>query len=100
MGGFSIRASEAGRLEASGALSYDTAADALPAGLALIPHGQACTIDLSKVTEADSAGLAVLVEWMATAQVRGTSIRYEAIPSQIIAVARLTDLEDLLKARH
>jgi phospholipid transport system transporter-binding protein len=96
MGGFSIRTTESGRLEASGGLSYDTAAEALQAGLALIPRGQGCTVDLSRVTEADSAGLAVLVEWLATARLRGTVIRYEGIPAQIIAVARLTDLEDLL----
>lgn len=96
MDGFSIRASDSGRLEASGGLSYDTAAEALRAGLALIPRGQACTVDLSRITEADSAGLAVLVEWLATARQRGTAIRYEGIPAQIIAVARLTDLESLL----
>lgn len=100
MDGFLIRAGEAGRLEASGGLSYDTAADALRAGLALIPHGKSCTVDLSRVTEADSAGLAVLVEWLATARLRGTTIRYEGIPAQIIAVARLTDLEDLLTVGH
>jgi phospholipid transport system transporter-binding protein len=93
---FGILASAPDRLEASGAMSFDTAAQALTAGLALIPHGQTCTIDLSKVTEADAAGLAVLVEWIATARKRETTIRYEGIPSQILAVARLSDLEGLL----
>lgn len=93
---FSIRASNPGRLEASGPMSFDSAAVALRAGLALIPQGQPCTIDLSGVTEADSAGLGVLVEWLATARKRGGSIRYEGIPAQILAVARISDLEDLL----
>jgi len=73
---------------------------ALPAGLALIPKGSTCTIDLSRVTEADSAGLAVLVEWLATAKSRGTVIRYECIPAQILAVARISDLESLLTDGH
>jgi phospholipid transport system transporter-binding protein len=51
---------------------------------------------LSRVTEADSAGLAVLVEWLATARVRGAKIRYQCIPAQILAVARISDLESLL----
>jgi phospholipid transport system transporter-binding protein len=93
---FLIRATESGRLEASGPMSFYSAADALRTGLALIPHGGACTIDLSRVTEADSAGLGVLVEWLATARKRGASIRYEGIPAQILAVARISDLEDLL----
>jgi phospholipid transport system transporter-binding protein len=93
---FSIQRVAEGRLEASGALGYESAGKALPAGLALIPRGQHCTIDLSRVTEADSAGLAVLVEWLATAAARGATIHYEGIPAQILAVARISDLEALL----
>ena len=93
---FSIQRVADGRLEASGVLGYVTAGRALPAGLALVPRGSTCTIDLSRVTEADSAGLAVLVEWLATARSRGTVIRYEGIPAQILAFARISDLESLL----
>lgn len=96
MAAFDIRAITPGRLEARGAMSYDSAARALVAGLKLIPQGQPCTIDLSQVTEADSAGLAVLVEWLATARKRRASIHYEGIPAQILAVARISDLDDLL----
>jgi phospholipid transport system transporter-binding protein len=93
---FNIQRVAEGRLEASGALGYESAGKALPAGLALILPGQPCTIDLSRVTEADSAGLAVLVEWLATARNRGAQIRYKCIPAQILAVARISDLESLL----
>ena len=96
MGTFDITAAAPGRLEARGTICYDSAARALQAGLALIPRGQPCTIDLSNVTEADSAGLAVLVEWLATARKRNSSIHYEGIPAQILAVARISDLDDLL----
>ncbi|HET7202061.1 MAG TPA: STAS domain-containing protein [Steroidobacteraceae bacterium] len=96
MAAFEISAASPGRLEARGAICYDSAARALQAGLDLIPRGQACTIDLSKVTEADSAGLAVLVEWLATARKRKSTIHYEGIPAQILAVARISDLDDLL----
>jgi phospholipid transport system transporter-binding protein len=93
---FEIRRVADGRLEASGALGFESAGQALPRGLALIEKGKPCTVDLSRVTEADSAGLAVLVEWLATARARGASIRYEAIPAQILAVARISELESLL----
>jgi phospholipid transport system transporter-binding protein len=96
MPAFQIRATSPGRLEAQGAMCFDGAARALKAGLDLIPRGQPCTIDLSRVTEADSAGLAVLVEWLATARKRQSLIRYECIPAQILAVARISDLDDLL----
>jgi phospholipid transport system transporter-binding protein len=96
MAAFEISAASPGRLEARGSICYDSAARALHAGLALIPRGQPCTIDLSQVTEADSAGLAVLVEWLATARKRGSTIHYHGIPAQILAVARISDLDDLL----
>ncbi|MGI9246360.1 MAG: STAS domain-containing protein [Steroidobacteraceae bacterium] len=100
MSAFGIQQTAPGRLEASGAMSFDTAAQALQAGLALIPRGQECTIELSRVTEADSAGLAVLVEWLATARNRQSSIRYEGIPAQILAFARISDLDQLLISGH
>lgn len=93
---FGITATAPGRLEAHGAMSYEGAGSALQAGLALIPHGSQCTIDLSKVSEADSAGLAVLVEWLATARLRKSTIRYQGIPAQILAVARISDLDELI----
>ena len=96
MNSFAISAASPGRLEARGTICFDSAAQALKAGLALIPNGQPCTIDLSRVTEADSAGLAVLIEWLATARKRRSSIRYEGIPAQILALSRISDLDELL----
>lgn len=100
MAAFDITATAPGRLEASGAMSFASAAQALRAGLGLIPHGQPCTIDLSRVTEADSAGLAVLVEWLATARKRRSAVLYEGIPAQILAIARISDLDELLASGH
>jgi len=53
-------------------------------------------VDLAGITSGDSAGLAVLVEWMSAARARGGSVRYEAVPGQILAIARISDLEELL----
>ena len=86
-----------GRLVARGELGYPTAADALKAGLRLI-DGEDCTIDLGQVREGDSAGLAVLIEWLAQASQRGTRLRYENLPAQIMAIARISDVQDLLTA--
>jgi phospholipid transport system transporter-binding protein len=58
--------------------------------------GKAWSIDLSGVTAGDSAGLAVLVEWLSAARARGATLRYEAVPAQILAIARISDLEALL----
>ena len=96
MAGFRIEPAGDGRLAASGPLDFATAAAALPAGLGLIAGNRAWTIDLSGVSAGDSAGLAVLVEWMSAAREHGASVRYEAVPAQIVAIARISDLEELL----
>ena len=96
MAGFSIAADGPERLRARGELDFGTAAAALQAGLALLPRGGRCTIDLAGVTSADSAGLAVLVEWLAAAAERGGSLVFESVPAQLRAIARISDLESLL----
>jgi phospholipid transport system transporter-binding protein len=97
--GFDIQRIAPDRLAARGDLAFATATRALRDGLALIPRDTQCTVDLSQVTEADSAGLAVLVEWLATARARNSTLRYEAIPAQILAIASISDLDELLTAR-
>jgi len=93
---FRIEPAGDGRLAASGELDFATAASALQAGLATIVPGQAWTVDLSGITAGDSAGLAVLVEWLSVARARGVSLHYESVPRQILAIARISDLDGLL----
>lgn len=94
--GFRIERTGAGRLAASGELGFATADAALAAGLALIVPGETLTVDLAGVTAGDSAGLAVLVEWMSAARSRGATLHYAQVPEQILAVARISDLDRLL----
>jgi phospholipid transport system transporter-binding protein len=96
---FRIEPAGDGRLAASGELDFATAAAALDAGLALIRGERAWTVDLSGITSGDSAGLAVLVEWLSAARARGATLHYAAVPAQILAIARISDLEDLLVAQ-
>jgi len=98
MGGFAIERSARQRLEVSGALNFSTAAEALKTGLRLIGTAPSCTIGLAQVTDSDSAGLAVLLEWLAVARARGARLKYDGVPAQILAVARISDLQDLLTA--
>jgi phospholipid transport system transporter-binding protein len=96
---FRIEPAGDGRLAARGELGFATAAAALEAGLGLIGPQRDWTVDLSGITAGDSAGLAVLVEWVSAARARGATLRYEAVPAQILAVARISDLDGLLLAQ-
>ncbi len=99
MAAFRIERAGPGRLAASGELGFATAAAALSAGLDLIGAGESWTVDLTGITAGDSAGLAVLVEWLSAARARGASVTYAAVPPQILAIARISDLEGLLLAQ-
>jgi phospholipid transport system transporter-binding protein len=98
-GHFAIERASPGRLVASGELGFETAAQALRQGDELLRHEPGCVIDLARIESGDSAGVAVLVDWLASAKARGSSIRYEGIPAQMLAIARISDLEALLLAR-
>jgi len=96
---FAIEAAGPGRLAASGELTFETAAQALQQGTQRMKGGNAWVLDLARVESGDSAGVAVLLDWLASAQARGASLRYESIPAQMLAIARISDLEDLLVSR-
>lgn len=88
-----------GRARVEGVLHFDTVASVLPAGEEAIAAGHATLIDLKDVTESDSAGLALLIEWLSYAKAAQQPLRYENVPGQMRALAHLSDIEDLLEAR-
>ncbi len=96
---FAIEPGGPERCVASGELTFATAANALRTGAELLARSRATVLDLSRVESGDSAGVAVLVEWLAIAQESGQSLRFEGIPAQMLAIARISDLEDLLLGR-
>lgn len=98
MHSFQITAAGPARLEARGELGFDTAAEALRTGLTLLGPGN-WVVDLSGVTSADSAGLAVLIEWLAAVNERGGTLRFDSVPGQLVAIARISDLDALLFAQ-
>lgn len=53
-------------------------------------------VDLAQVGRCDSAGVALLVEWLRQAQARGLSLTFVNIPAQMRAIIQVADLEDVL----
>ena len=89
---------EVGRSGVVGALNFASVSALLEAGTKAIATGAAAIIDLRGITESDSSGLALLVEWLSVARNAKRSLRYENMPQQIRQLARLSDVEDLLDA--
>jgi phospholipid transport system transporter-binding protein len=92
----SLEVSDGGRARVIGSLHFSTVSALLTAGVAAIEDGRAAVIDLSGVTASDSAGLALLIEWLSVAKSAGRTLRFENIPSQLQQLARLSEVEELL----
>ena len=85
-----------GRAALSGTLNFATAGGLLPHGVESIRTQQISSIDLKSVVGADSAGLALLIEWLSVAKAAGYALRYENVPPQLLQLAKLSDVEPLL----
>ena len=53
-------------------------------------------LDCSGVGDADSAGLALLLEWKSEARRQNGTIRFSGLPKSIVAIARTTEVDQLL----
>lgn len=54
-------------------------------------------VDLAGVTRAESAGLALLLEWQRVAEQHGLAIAYINMPEQMQSMAAVCGLEDILQ---
>jgi phospholipid transport system transporter-binding protein len=88
----------AGRFRVSGTLDANTVTSVLEQSAELFGDTPEIHVDLGGVTDADSAGLALLIEWMRIALQRRQTIRFANLPAQINALARISEVEDLLNA--
>ena len=84
------------RFLVSGALLFQTVAEARKLGLELLSEHDTLLLDLSGVVRADSAGLALLIEWLREAHRRGVAVRFENVPSQLAAIARASQVDQFL----
>ena len=53
-------------------------------------------VDLKAVTRADSAGLALLVEWLRESETAGNDIVFINVPPQLLSIARVCGLDEIL----
>lgn len=86
-----------GRFALSGTMGFKTADQILRDSEFLFEEHTRIEVDLDGVTETDSAGLALLLEWITWANHTVREIRFLNTPEKVTAIARTTEVEDLLK---
>ena len=80
----------------SGEMTFDTAERILKASEDPFEEHSQLEIDLSGVTISDSAGLALLLEWVTWANHTVREIRFTGMPERIMAIAKTTEVDQLL----
>lgn len=85
-----------GRFVLTGEMSFRTAEEILRASEGLFDKHTRIEVDLSRVEKADSAGLALLLEWITWANHTVREIRYASMPERVLAIAKTTEVDHLL----
>ena len=98
-GAFRLVTTANGHLAAEGPLTFATARWAHAEGLRSLTAaaGRELEIDCGGITSSDSAGLAVLLDWLGAAKRAGRSLRYRNLPRGLLALGRISEVEGLLE---
>lgn len=65
--------------------------------IALIPADNATVnLDFAQVNASDSAGLALIIEWLKSAHSRQITLHLEHLPEQVLSLAKLGGMDTLL----
>ena len=81
-----------------GELTFATARQARETGLRVLDaqRGERIVVDCAAVTRADSAGLAVLLDWLAWGRRQKRIVSLQNLPASLVAIARISEVDELL----
>jgi phospholipid transport system transporter-binding protein len=79
-----------------GVLSFASVPAVRRVGLETFVADNDIRLDLSDVSRSDSAGLALLIEWLRYARQRNKTVHYLNMPTQMLAIARASSLDEIL----
>jgi len=80
----------------AGTLDFDTAPEALEAVAPIVERGAVSRIDLGGVTRSNSAGLALMIEWLAVARRAGHALAFENVPEGLRQLAGVCQVDALI----
>ena len=77
-------------------MTFESVAELWRQSVAVFPDETVFQIDLTQVTHTDSAGLALLVEWLREGSRRGARIELLNLPAQMLMLAGAAYVEMVL----
>ena len=91
-----VERQEDGRVMVAGDLNFETVPIIRQQGQALFANCSAIDVDLSGVVRSNSAGLALLIEWMRFAKSNNQTITFHHLPSQMQDIASVCGIDGKL----
>lgn len=85
-----------GLIRIRGELSYVNVSDVHQRAVNFFKNQNTVKIDLGGVTHSDSAGIALLVEWLSDARHRNQGIHFINLPKQMLKMVRVSNLDQVL----
>jgi len=79
-----------------GALTFETVPDLYQSSASWFEGTGELVLDLGQVGRTDSAGLALLIEWLRHAQAANRTLRFTNIPAPVQTLIRINGLQDAL----
>ena len=80
----------------SGEVDFTTVPSLAKESEALFRDCRAITVDLGAVTRADSAALALLVQWLRNAEAQQQTLTFKNVPKNLMSIAGVSSLDDIL----
>jgi len=90
------KSSAAAQLTLSGELDFTTVPDVLPKLSNAVSANKHSILDMSGITVANSAALALLVELRRIGNAAGHKVEFRAVPDSVLKVAQVCEAEELL----
>jgi phospholipid transport system transporter-binding protein len=84
------------RVRLSGELNFSTVSGLEEQSKKLFKENNSIILDLKEVKRADSAGVALLVEWVRQAESHHCKVNFTNIPEQMLSIARVSALDTIL----
>ena len=91
-----FRSKGEGHFQVGGSLTFETVHGIWEQSREEITAAATPRVDLGEVTEVDSGGLALVLEWLAWAQAQGKSLTLSHIPGKLMDLARISEVAELL----
>jgi len=85
-----------GRIAVEGVLDFDSVVPLLAQSRSHLGENKHLEVDLRGVRRANSAGLALLLEWVDLAHRQGVSLRLRNPPESLMRLAAVTNVAELL----